>query len=55
MPLVLGSLFSFLIMLGYIPAIVGRIKNEEALLKEGLEGYDEYTKRVKYRMIPFLW
>lgn len=55
MPLVLGSLFSFIIMLGYIPAIVGRIKNEEALLKEGLEGYDEYTKRVKYRMIPFLW
>ena len=55
MPLVLASPLSFIIMLGYIPVIVKRIKNEEAVLKEGLEGYKDYKKRVKYRMIPFIW
>lgn len=55
MPLVLGSLFSFLIMLLYLPLIVKRIENEEAILEDGLEGYKDYKKRVKYRMIPFVW
>jgi protein-S-isoprenylcysteine O-methyltransferase Ste14 len=55
MPLVLGSPMSFLIMLGYIPVIVKRIRNEEAVLEEGLEGYREYKQRVKYRLIPFVW
>ena len=55
MPLVLASPLSFIIMLGYIPVIVKRIKNEEAVLEEGLEGYKDYKKRVKYRMIPFIW
>ncbi|MBQ3881751.1 MAG: isoprenylcysteine carboxylmethyltransferase family protein [Bacteroidales bacterium] len=55
MPLVLGSPLSFLIMLGYIPVIVKRIRNEEAVLEEGLEGYREYKQRVKYRLIPFVW
>ncbi len=55
MPLVLGSVISFLIMLCYIPLIVKRIRNEEKVLEEGLEGYAAYWKRVKYRLVPFVW
>lgn len=55
MPLVLGSPVSFVIMLGYIPVIAKRIRNEEAVLEEGLEGYKEYKLRVKYKVIPFVW
>ena len=55
MPLVLGSPFSFLIMLGYLPVIAKRISNEEAVLDDGLEGYKDYKKKVKYKMIPYLW
>ena len=55
MPLVLASPLSFLIMLLYIPLIAKRIKNEEVVLEEGLEGYKEYKERVKYRIIPFIW
>lgn len=55
MPLVLGSLISFFITLLYLPIIVKRIKNEEQVLEEGLEGYREYETRVKYRLIPFIW
>ena len=55
MPLVLGSLISFVIMLFYIPIIVKRIKNEELVLEEGLPGYREYRKKVRCRLIPFIW
>ena len=55
MPLVLASPISFLIMLGYLPVIAKRIKNEEEVLEKGLEGYADYKKRVKYRMIPLIW
>ena len=55
MPLVLGSPISFLIMLGYIPVIAKRIANEEEVLEKGLEGYQNYKKKVRYKMIPFLW
>ena len=55
MPLVLASPISFIIMLGYIPVIAKRIKNEEKVLEEGLEGYVEYKKKVKYRILPFIW
>ena len=55
MPLVLASPISFLIMLGYIPVIAKRIRNEEAVLEEGLAGYKEYKTRVKYKVIPFVW
>ena len=55
MPLVLGSPISFIIMLGYIPVIAKRIRNEETVLSEGLDGYKEYMKRVKYKVIPFIW
>ena len=55
MPLVLGSPVSFVIMLLYIPVIVMRIRNEESVLEEGLDGYREYEKKVMYRLIPFVW
>ena len=55
MPIVLGSVVSFGIMLFYIPIIVMRIRNEERVLEAGLRGYAEYKKRVKYRLIPFVW
>ena len=55
MPLVLGSPISFLIMLGYIPVIAKSIANEEEVLEKGLEGYQNYKKKVRYKMIPFLW
>ena len=55
MPLVLASPISFILMLGYIPLIVKRIKNEEKVLEDGLEGYVEYKRKVKYRILPFIW
>ena len=55
MPLVLASPLSFLILLLYIPLIAKRIKNEEMVLEEGLEGYKEYKQKVKYKVIPFVW
>lgn len=55
MPLVLGSLISFVIFLLYPVLIAKRIRNEEKVLEEGLPGYIEYKKKVKYKLIPFLW
>lgn len=54
-PIVLGSVYSFLIFLAYPFIIAKRIKHEEAFLEENLEGYREYKKKVKYRFIPFIW
>ena len=54
-PLVLGSLFSFLIFMIYPFIIAKRIKNEEKVLEQGLKGYLEYKEKVKYKMIPFIW
>ena len=55
MPLILGSLLSFVIFLAYPFIIAKRIKNEEKVLEEELEGYKEYKKKVKYKLIPFIW
>ena len=55
MPLVLGSVISFIIFLVYPFIIAKRIKNEEEVLEEELKGYLEYKKKVKYKMIPFIW
>ncbi len=54
-PLVLGSWIGFAIFCIYPFLLVKRIKNEEEVLTEGLAGYEEYKKKVKYRMIPFVW
>lgn len=55
MPLVLGSLLSFVIFLAYPLIIAKRIKGEETFLEQELEGYCEYKKKVKYRLLPFIW
>lgn len=55
MPVVLGSLISLAIMFLYIPIIALRMRNEEKVLEEGLEGYREYKTRVKHKVIPFIW
>ena len=55
MPLILGSIFSFIIFLIYPILIIFRIKNEEKVLEKELHGYIEYKKKVKYRIIPFIW
>lgn len=55
MPLVLGSVFSFIIFLAYPFIIANRIKHEEAFLEKELDGYKEYKNKVKYRLIPFIW
>lgn len=55
MPIVLGSLYSFLIFLAYPFIIAKRIKHEEEFLEEKLDGYREYKQKVKYRLIPFIW
>ena len=54
-PLILGSIISFLIFLIYPFIIAKRIKNEEAVLERDLKGYAEYRKKVRYKMIPFVW
>jgi protein-S-isoprenylcysteine O-methyltransferase Ste14 len=55
MPLVLGSVISFVIMMAYIPIIAKRIRGEERVLEEGLDGYVEYKNRVRYKVIPYVW
>lgn len=54
-PLVLGSGIGFVIFLAQPFLLVKRIRNEEEVLEKGLEGYTEYKKKVKYRLIPFIW
>lgn len=54
-PLILGSWYAFIIFLAYPVVIAIRIKNEEKILSGQLEGYNEYKKKVKYRIIPFIW
>lgn len=55
MPLVLGSVFSFIIFLAYPLIIIKRIKGEEEFLEKELAGYSEYKQKVKYRLVPFIW
>ena len=55
MPLILDSIFSFIVMLIYPIVMILRIKNEEKVLERELEGYKEYKEKVKYRIVPFIW
>ena len=54
-PLILGSIISFIIFLIYPVLIIKRILNEEKVLEKELHGYIEYEKKVKYRIIPYIW
>ena len=55
MPIVLGSVYAFLIFMAYPFIIAKRIKHEEEFLQKELHGYSEYIQKVKYRLIPFIW
>lgn len=55
MPLILGSIISFIIFLAYPFIIVKRVDNEEKLLESDLKGYKEYKMKVKYKLIPFIF
>ena len=55
MPIVLGSVYAFLIFLTYPFIIAKRIKHEEKFLEEELDGYRDYKRKVKFRLIPFIW
>ena len=55
MPLILGSVYAFIIFLAYPFIIVKRLKSEEAFLEKELKGYREYQHKVKYRLIPYIW
>lgn len=55
MPIALGSYWAMIFYLPIIPALIFRILNEEKVLSRDLEGYKEYCKKVKYRMIPGIW
>ena len=55
MPLIMGSWWAFLVMIPYIFAITGRIKDEEVLLTNELEGYSEYKEKVRWKLIPYIW
>jgi len=55
MPLILGSIISFILFLTYPFIIAKRIKNEEEVLEKDLDGYADYKKKVKYKIIPFIW
>ena len=55
MPIILGSLYALTVFLAYPFLIAIRIKNEEEFLEKELNGYSEYKKKVKYRLIPFIW
>ena len=54
-PLILNSIISFIIFLVYPILIIIRINNEERVLLKELKGYTEYKKKVKYKLIPFIW
>ena len=54
-PLVLGSIISFVVFLAYPFIIAKRIKNEEEVLEKEIVGYRDYKEKVKYKMIPFIW
>ena len=54
-PLILGSIISFIICMIYPILIAKRISNEEKVLEKDLQGYAEYKDKVKYKILPFIW
>lgn len=54
-PIALGSWWAFLPALASIPLLVMRIRNEEEVLRRNLSGYEEYLRKVRYRLLPMVW
>lgn len=55
MPIVLGSWYALIVFAAYPAIIIVRLKDEEELLTRELPGYSEYKKKVKYRILPYVW
>ena len=55
MPIIMGSWWAFLAMVPYVFTIAARIKDEEILLTNELEGYSKYKEKVRWKLIPYLW
>ncbi len=54
-PLALGSWWSLLLVPLFLPILYFRIVNEEKVLARDLQGYTEYMRKVRYRLIPHIW
>jgi len=55
MPIALGSWWSLGVIVPFMPVLLWRLLDEERILRRGLSGYTEYTRRVRFRLIPFVW
>jgi protein-S-isoprenylcysteine O-methyltransferase Ste14 len=55
LPIALGSWWGLLVFVAMMPALIWRLFDEEAFLARNLQGYVEYQKRVRYRLIPLVW
>ena len=55
MPLALGSYWGLVPIAGMVPFLIWRLLDEERLLVGNLPGYTEYQRRVRYRLVPFVW
>ncbi len=54
-PLALGSYWGLVPFVVIVPFLIWRLFDEEQLLAESLAGYSEYQRRVRHRLIPFVW
>lgn len=54
-PLALDSYWGLLAVVLAMPVLAARIEDEEKLLRQELDGYDEYTQKVHYRLVPGVW
>ncbi len=54
-PLALGSFWGLLVLAALMPFLIWRLYDEESFLVSNLSGYTDYQKKVRYRLIPFIW
>jgi protein-S-isoprenylcysteine O-methyltransferase Ste14 len=54
-PLALGSYWGLVVFAAMVPFLVWRLLDEERLLAKDLPGYTDYQRRVRYRLVPFVW
>jgi protein-S-isoprenylcysteine O-methyltransferase Ste14 len=54
-PLLVGSRYGALLGAALTLLLAARIVGEERMLARELDGYEEYTKKVRYRLVPFVW
>jgi protein-S-isoprenylcysteine O-methyltransferase Ste14 len=54
-PLALGSYWGLVALAATLPFLIWRLVDEERVLTKDLAGYTEYQKRVRHRLVPFVW